>query len=153
MGLSQRFFDIRSIRPLILYMLNDEHREVRETSLAMLSALPSLDLEKEDLSALVVCLRENNIELRSRTYQNIAHINVTSSADFQLILKKLFESLQTYKEDKRKIYTTFAQLGVKFPNYVLGNLNSIYNFMDGEEPNWKGLAYKAKVILVASVGK
>lgn len=151
--MSQSYFDIRNIRPLILYMLNDEHQIVRETSLAVLSNLPGLELQKEDLNALLVCLRENNIELRSRTYANITHITVTTPEDFLTILSKLFEVLVVYKEDKRKVYTTCGKLGAKYPHYILDSLDKIYKYIDSEEPNWKSLTYKAKVILVASIGQ
>ena len=42
---------------------------------------------------------------------------------------------------------------MKYPSFAIQNLNSIYSYPDNEEPNWKNLAYKAKVITIASIGE
>lgn len=141
------------IRPLILYMLNDEHEAVRQTCLIVLSKIPSFDLEKEDLNALLVCLKENNTSMRNYTYESLCHINITSPADFKVIFDRLFVTLLNRSEDKRKIYIVCSKLGKKYPNYVLANLESIYKYNDNEEPNWKNLVYRARLIVVAAMGK
>ncbi len=110
------------IRPLILYMLNDEHQVVREACLTVLSQIPSLDIEKEDLNALLVCLKENNTLMRSYTYENLSHINVTSAEDFKKIIDRLLVTLSNRNEDKKKIYIVCSKLGRKYPNFVLANL-------------------------------
>lgn len=115
LGKAQCFFETYMIRPLILYMLNDEHQPVRETCLIVLSQIPSIDVEKEDLSALLVCLKENNSPMRKYTYVCLSHINITSAEDFKIIIDKLFQTLLNRGEDKRNIYTLCGKLGNKYP--------------------------------------
>lgn len=58
-----------------------------------------------------MCLSEKNIGLRGCVYQNLMNINVTSSEDLYVILKKLFDTLILYKIDKKKIYKLCRFLG------------------------------------------
>jgi hypothetical protein len=36
---------------------------------------------------------------------------------------------------------------------VLANLAHIYNVSESEEPNWKNIVYRARLVVVASMGK
>ena len=64
----------------------------------------------------------------------------------------MFQALLAYKVDKKKIYLTCAKLGEKFPDFVSSLTDRILNYKE-EEPNWKNLIYKAKVILISSMEK
>jgi Glu-tRNA(Gln) amidotransferase subunit E-like FAD-binding protein len=96
-------------------MLNDEHQAVREACLTVLSQIPSLDIEKEDLNALLVCLKENNTLMRSYTYENLSHINVTSAEDFKKIIDRLLVTLSNRNEDKKKNIYSMLETGQKVP--------------------------------------
>lgn len=70
--------------------------------------------------------------MRSYTYESLSHINIVSAVDFRTIIDRLFHTLLNRSEDKRKIYTLCSKLGRKYPNYVLTNLEHIYNVSDNE---------------------
>jgi hypothetical protein len=64
------------------------------------------------------------------------------------LIDKVNSTLLTYKADKKYIYKLFFQLGLKYSNFIQTQVKKVYDFKKGEEPNWKNIAYKGKLILL-----
>lgn len=52
------------------------------------------------------------------------------------------------KSDKRKIYSLYFQIGLKYKAFIAGNFRKFYAYNDEEEPNCKIVVYKAKLVLL-----
>jgi hypothetical protein len=102
------------LKQIIIYMLNDEHELVREEALQTAKSLKDMPLAKEDLSTLLMCLREKRTNLRRLVYENLSLIRLNDISLIHLILEKVLMALQNYRSDKKHIYRALYELGRKY---------------------------------------
>lgn len=57
LGILQPYLRPDDLKQILIYMLNDEHELVREEALRTSKALRVLQLGKEDLTTLLMCLK------------------------------------------------------------------------------------------------
>lgn len=103
---------------------------------------------KEDIGTMLMCLKEKEQRMRWLVYEGLGSINFTDLTDIFHIVEKVNETMLQYKSDKHKAYELFDALGKTFPDFIGKNCSTFYNYSDQEEPNWKNIIYKGRVILL-----
>lgn len=65
-----------------------------------------------------------------------------------LLVDRVNNALIANKSDKKKIYSLYLQIGLKYKVFISNAFSRFYAYTDEEEPNWKIVAYKAKLVLL-----
>lgn len=75
-----------------------------------------MPLGKEDLSTLLMCLREKRTNLRRLVYENLSLVRINDISLVPLLLEKTLLALQNYRSDKKHIYRALYEIGRKYYN-------------------------------------